>query len=58
MAYGRLYDPCGKMPPPAPRHCPKCFRHYMDAARERAMVHQCRACLERQAELFAGRVSA
>lgn len=58
MAYGRLRDACGRMPPPAPRHCPKCFRVYLDSQRERAMVHECRICLERQAELFAGRVSA
>jgi hypothetical protein len=58
MAYGRLRDACGRMPPAPARHCPRCFRVYMDAARERAMVHECRVCLERQAEMFAGRVSA
>lgn len=58
MAYGRFRkDPCGQVAA-AQRSGPKCFRHYMDAARERTMVHQCRVCLERQAELFAGRVSA
>ena len=51
VSFGRFRrDPCGNLPAPQ-RHCPKCFRVYMDAARERVMVHECRACLERQAEM-------
>lgn len=48
MAYGRFRrDPCGTLPAPQ-RWCERCSRMFGTPEHERALVHSCKACRERQ----------
>lgn len=48
MSYGRFRrDPCGALPAP-PRWCERCSRLFGSPEHERAMVHACPVCAERQ----------